>query len=364
MELPRGSRVHEAIKAAGGSTATADLDRLNLGRRRRRRPKDPRPGARQPGPGRACPRPLRRWRRHGTSGGTGTSGGAGPPAGKINLNTAGVEELATLPRVGPVLAQRIVDWRKQHGSFGSVRGTRRRRGGRPEAARSPVAAGAGLTWPQNSKRAAGRPSVTLPPEPLPAPRSPDRRPRRRPRPSAAPGCHSARTGVRAAGSVRDRLGRPGSPGPGSSARAGPGSSNRRRRRLATPVPTSGSCLPRCWSGRLRWLAPAGTAALAGLCAGLAAAALCCWRHGGRRRKPAARSLRATAAVALLLSCAAGGALGGGLGAAARRRGSRGSRRRCLSGGRDRCCRGAQTALRPGPFGAARTLGGTGHGSRS
>jgi competence protein ComEA len=50
------------------------------------------------------------------------TGGVGSPseAGKINLNTAGAEELATLPRVGPVLAQRIVDWRTQHGQFQRV----------------------------------------------------------------------------------------------------------------------------------------------------------------------------------------------------------------------------------------------------
>ena len=52
------------------------------------------------------------------SGNEGTSPGSG--GGKINLNTAGIEELGTLPRVGPVLAQRIVDWRQQHGRFKSV----------------------------------------------------------------------------------------------------------------------------------------------------------------------------------------------------------------------------------------------------
>ena len=50
------------------------------------------------------------------TGGTGPVGGGG----KVNLNTAGVEELGTLPRVGPVLAQRIVDWRQQHGRFKTV----------------------------------------------------------------------------------------------------------------------------------------------------------------------------------------------------------------------------------------------------
>jgi competence protein ComEA len=38
----------------------------------------------------------------------------------MNLNTASVDELGTLPRVGPVLAQRIVDWRKEHGNFKTV----------------------------------------------------------------------------------------------------------------------------------------------------------------------------------------------------------------------------------------------------
>ncbi|HBH58686.1 MAG TPA: hypothetical protein DDY41_11225, partial [Arthrobacter bacterium] len=47
-------------------------------------------------------------------------GGTGPAGGKVNLNTAGLEELDALPKVGPVLAQRIVDWRKEHGPFKTV----------------------------------------------------------------------------------------------------------------------------------------------------------------------------------------------------------------------------------------------------
>ena len=54
------------------------------------------------------------------SDGAGSAGSAAAGGTKINLNTAGIEELSTLPRVGPVLAQRIVDWRKQHGRFQTV----------------------------------------------------------------------------------------------------------------------------------------------------------------------------------------------------------------------------------------------------
>lgn len=120
VTLPAGSRLHQAIEAAGGSTASADLDRLNLAavledgqkilvqQRGSPQAEDP---AGPPGGAAATGQAA--------TGGTGGAG-PGPPAHKINLNTAGAEELAALPRVGPVLAQRIVDWRKQHGRFGSV----------------------------------------------------------------------------------------------------------------------------------------------------------------------------------------------------------------------------------------------------
>ena len=39
------------------------------------------------------------------------------PAFPININTASAEELAYLPGVGPVLAERIVQWREQNGGF-------------------------------------------------------------------------------------------------------------------------------------------------------------------------------------------------------------------------------------------------------
>jgi len=41
-------------------------------------------------------------------------------ASKVNLNRAGVDELQMLPGVGPVLAQRMVEWRKTHGRYRTV----------------------------------------------------------------------------------------------------------------------------------------------------------------------------------------------------------------------------------------------------
>jgi comEA protein len=48
--------------------------------------------------------------------------GQQPAAGKakVNINSAGLNELQTLPRVGPKVAQRILDFRKEHGPFKRV----------------------------------------------------------------------------------------------------------------------------------------------------------------------------------------------------------------------------------------------------
>lgn len=44
----------------------------------------------------------------------------GSVSGVVNINTAPAEQLQLLPRVGPALAQRIIDFRQAHGPFGSV----------------------------------------------------------------------------------------------------------------------------------------------------------------------------------------------------------------------------------------------------
>jgi competence protein ComEA len=110
VELPAGSRIHEAVEAAGGGLPDADLNRLNL--------------AAVLTDGQKVHVPLAGEQLSADSG-KDTEGDAGPGSGaaakdRIDLNTASAEELGTLPRVGPVLAQRIVDWRKEHGNFKTV----------------------------------------------------------------------------------------------------------------------------------------------------------------------------------------------------------------------------------------------------
>lgn len=104
IRLPQGSRVGDAIAAAGGATGDADANRLNL--------------ALVVEDGQKIHVPQRGESVAAEPGASG-AGGAGT-GGKINLNTADAAELDTLPKVGPVLAQRIVDWRKEHGPFKTV----------------------------------------------------------------------------------------------------------------------------------------------------------------------------------------------------------------------------------------------------
>ncbi|KRE61733.1 competence protein ComEA [Nostocoides sp. Soil756] len=109
--LPAGSRVADAVEAAGGATRTADLGMLNLARvlADGEQVRVPEPGeVVPPGPVAAGP-------------GGGAGGGAsGGPGSVVSLNTADAAALDSLPGIGPVIAQRIIDWRTEHGRFTSV----------------------------------------------------------------------------------------------------------------------------------------------------------------------------------------------------------------------------------------------------
>ena len=59
-------------------------------------------------------------RAAGAAGGVAGETGAAPGSGPVSLNTATLEQLDTLDGIGPATAQKILDWRKQHGGFGSV----------------------------------------------------------------------------------------------------------------------------------------------------------------------------------------------------------------------------------------------------
>lgn len=110
VTVPKGSRVYEAIDAAGGLRGRVDTTTLNLARELVDGEQvlvgiAPVDATGSPGSG---------------SGGSG-SPGPGPAAGaKINLNTATLEQLDTLPGVGPVTARAILDWREAEGPFASV----------------------------------------------------------------------------------------------------------------------------------------------------------------------------------------------------------------------------------------------------
>jgi competence protein ComEA len=114
--LAVGARVRDAVAKAGGARSGADLGALNLAR-----PLVDGEQLRVPRPGEP-PAPADAGAGGSGAGGSGggTPGSAGGPGGAVNLNTANQAVLEELPGVGPVLAQRIIDWRSEHGRFTSV----------------------------------------------------------------------------------------------------------------------------------------------------------------------------------------------------------------------------------------------------
>ncbi|MER6041313.1 ComEA family DNA-binding protein, partial [Streptomyces sp. NPDC001856] len=114
--LPAGSRVVDALKAAGGVRPGTNTDGLNRARFLVDGEQVVVGGAVVGGGGAVG---------GGAASGPAAGGAAGPVAGTgagvpVSLNTATVEQLDALPGVGPVLARHIVDYRAQQGGFRSV----------------------------------------------------------------------------------------------------------------------------------------------------------------------------------------------------------------------------------------------------
>ncbi|RST21266.1 ComEA family DNA-binding protein [Streptomyces sp. WAC04770] len=110
QRLPAGSRVADALRAAGGVRAGADVTGLNRARVLMDG-EQVRVGLPQA--------PADRAASGATGGAAGASGPSGPAA-PLSLSTATKEQLETLPGVGPVLAQHIIDHRTESGGFRSV----------------------------------------------------------------------------------------------------------------------------------------------------------------------------------------------------------------------------------------------------
>src|SRR5580765_1175567 len=103
--LPQGSRINDAVTRAGGVTRKAEVALVNLAAPLA-------DGTQIVVPARAPP----------PRGGAGSGGETAPtaPVGPLHLNTATLEELDALAGVGPVTAQKILDYRAEHGAFASV----------------------------------------------------------------------------------------------------------------------------------------------------------------------------------------------------------------------------------------------------
>jgi competence protein ComEA len=101
--LRERSRIADAVARAGGATRRADVSLVNL--------------AAPVADGAQVVVPRRAPAGAGSAAGSATPAA---PAGPVHLNTATLEQLDELPGVGPSTAQKILDFREQHGAFTSI----------------------------------------------------------------------------------------------------------------------------------------------------------------------------------------------------------------------------------------------------
>ena len=104
--LEQGTRIADAVARAGGATPKAELAQVNL--------------AAPLADGEQVVIPKRGAPEIAPAGAPGSPAGAGPGAAPIQLSTATLEQLDTLPGVGPATAQKILDYRAKHGAFSSI----------------------------------------------------------------------------------------------------------------------------------------------------------------------------------------------------------------------------------------------------
>jgi competence protein ComEA len=103
--LREGSRIADAVARAGGATRKADTSLVNL--------------AAPVSDGVQVVVP-RRVPAAGAQAGGAATGGPAAPQGPVRLSTATLEQLDALPGIGPVTAQKILDYRQENGGFASV----------------------------------------------------------------------------------------------------------------------------------------------------------------------------------------------------------------------------------------------------